>query len=335
MTKFRVGLSADLLDGAGQPSFGMAPLKLLDGPGIEWNWLPKLEAIGPAEIGAYDALYINTPAVRADALTGAVRTRIIARHGVGYDSVDVPACTRAGVLVTIQPDGVRRPVAVAALTLVLALSQKLLAKDRLTRAGRWNKRLDHMGMGLIGRTLGVVGAGRIGRELLGLAAPFGLRLLAADPFVSAEALAPLGAAVVALETLLAESDFVVLLTPLTPRTHGMIGAHQLACMKPGAYLVNIARGPVVDEPALIAALRGGTIAGAALDVFAQEPVDPGNPLLGMDNVIVTPHSLCWTDECFAGIAESGLRGILAVRDGRVPANAVNPEAARTGAALAG
>ena len=323
---FRIGLSADLLDGAGRPSFGPVPLELLNDPRVSWEWLPPLDAIGPAQTAAFDALYVNTPPVTYASFGPQVRTRVIARHGVGYDSVDIGACTAAGVLVTIQPDGVRRPVAVAALTLVLALSQRLFAKDRLTRTGRWAERLDHMGLGLTGRTLGVVGAGSIGRELLALARPFGLRLLATDPYADPAALAALGADTVGLDDLLDASDFVVVLVPLTPETKGLIGASALARMRPTAFLVNVARGPIVDEAALIAALAQGTIAGAGLDVFEQEPVDPGNPLLRMDQVIVTPHALCWTDECFAGIASSGLRSILAVLDGTVPANAVNPAA---------
>ena len=327
--RFRVGLTADLLDATGVPSFGPAPLALLERPEIEWEWLPPLTTIGPEQVAAYDALYINTPAVTEAAFFGdGCRTRIIARHGVGYDSVDVDACTRAGVLVTIQPDGVRRPVAVAALSLVLALSQKLVIKHRITQAGRWNDRLQHMGSGLIGRTLGVVGAGSIGKELLALARPFGLRLLAADPYVDPTVLQGLHTELVTLDRLLSDSDYVVILVPLSPQTRRMIGAAELARMKPSAMLINIARGPVVDEAALIEALRAGTIAGAALDVFEQEPVAPDNPLLCMDQVIVTPHSLCWTDQCFAGIAESGLRSILDVAAGRVPANAVNPAAAR-------
>ncbi len=325
----KVGLTSDLRN-AGRPTFGEKPLRLLDDRGISWEWLPPLDAIGPEQTAAYDALYINTPPVTAASFGPTTRTRVIARHGVGYDSVDVPACTQAGVLVTIQPDGVRRPVAVATLTLILALSQRLFTKDRLTRTGRWAERLDHMGMGLIGRTLGVIGAGSIGRELLALAAPFGLQLLAADPYADFARLDALGVRLVDLDTLLAASDFVVVLTPLTPETRGLIGAAQLARMRKTAYLVNIARGPVVEEPALIAALRTGTIAGAGLDVFEQEPVSAANPLLLMDQVIVTPHALCWTDECFEGLAMSGLRSIVAVLDGEVPANAVNPEAAHSG-----
>lgn len=327
--RFRVGISADLLGADGIPVFGAAPLSELDDPEIAWEWLPKLDRIGPAEAAAFDALYINTPQVGADSVPSPGRLRVIARHGVGYDSVDVAACTRAGVLVTIQPEGVRRPLAVAALTFVLALSQKLLIKDHMTRSGRWAERTNHMGMGLVGRTLGVVGVGNIGRELLTLARPFGLRLAAYDPFADPAAIRALGAEPMDLHALLAEADFLVLLVPLSAATSGLIGAAELARMRPGAFLINVARGPVVDEAALIAALERGQIAGAALDVFANEPVDPANPLLAMQNVIVTPHALCWTDECFAGIASSALRSIRAVLRGQVPANAVNPEAAQS------
>ena len=205
-----------------------------------------------------------------------------------------------------------------ALTFVLALAGKLMLKDRLTRTGRWDERMDHMGMGLTGRTLGVVGAGRIGRELLRMARVFDLKLLAADPYVNAVELGYIGARKVDLPTLLRESDFVVAIPLLNAETRHLIGAPQFALMKPSAYFVNVSRGPVVDEPALTAALRAGRIAGAALDVFEQEPVDPANPLLAMDNVIVTPHSLCWTDECFHNMAATGLASIVDALSGRAP-----------------
>ncbi len=261
------------------------------------------------------------PAAAVD--RGDLRVRLIARHGVGFDAVDLAAMSAQGVIVTNTPDAVRRPVATAALTYVLALAQKLLVKDRLTRAGRWHERADHMGMGLTGRTLGVVGAGSIGRETLRLARAFDLELLAADPYADAADLAALGARLVPLDTLLATADFVCLTCALTPETRHLIDAKALARMRPTAYLVNVARGPVVDEAALVAALAAGRIAGAGLDVFESEPIAAGHPLLGFDNVIVTPHALCWTDECFAAIAESGLRSVVDVARRRVPAHVVN------------
>jgi D-3-phosphoglycerate dehydrogenase len=228
--------------------------------------------------------------------------------------------TRAGIVVTNTPSSMPRPVATTALTFMLALAGKLMLKDRLTRTGRWHERMDNMGMGLTGRTLGVVGAGGIGKELLRMARGFDLKLLAAEID-----LAYLGARKVGLGELLQESDFVVVCCLLNERTRHLIGAQALARMKPTAYLINVARGPIVDEPALVEALRSGRIAGAALDVFEQEPVDPANPLLAMDNVIVTPHSLCWTDECFHNMASTGLASIVDAASGRRPEFVVNPE----------
>jgi phosphoglycerate dehydrogenase-like enzyme len=328
MAKFSVGLTRDVLDGNGDPAFGREALRILDNaPDIAWEFMPEsVSEITPAQMARYDALYVNAPRVsRASFGNGEVRARIVARHGVGYDSVDVPACTEHGVLLTNQPDGVRRPVAVAALTFVMALSQNLFTKDRLTRGGRWNERTSHMGMGLIGRTLGLVGAGSIGREIMRLARPFGLRVIASDPYADAALVAAEGATLTDLDTVMSESDFVVVICLLTPQTHHLVGAAQIARMKPTAYLMNVARGPIIDEAAMIAALQAGKIAGAGLDVFEQEPVDPANPLLKMDNVIVTPHSLCWTDECFRGLAESGLTSIVAALRGERPRNVVNPE----------
>jgi D-3-phosphoglycerate dehydrogenase len=203
--------------------------------------------------------------------------RIIARHGVGYDSVDVGAMTRAGILVTNTPNAVRRPVATMAVTFILALAQKLLIKDRLTRAGRWHERTDHMGQGLTGKVLGVIGVGSIGLETLRMIAPFQMTLLAADPYAEQGKLDAVGASLVSLEELLARSDFVLITCLLNAETRYLINAARLAQMKRSAYLINVARGPIVEEAALIAALREGTIAGAGLDVFENEPVDPGNP----------------------------------------------------------
>ena len=231
--------------------------------------------------------------------------------------------TKAGILVTNTPMPMPRPVATIALTFILALAGKLMLKDRLTRTGRWDERMDNMGMGLTGRTLGVVGAGRIGKELLRMARVFDLRLLATDPYVNEVELGYVGAKKVPLDTLLRESDFVVTIPLLNDETRHLISTREFALMKPTAYFINVSRGPVVDEAALIEALRAGRIAGAALDVFEQEPVDPKNPLLAMDNVIVTPHSLCWTDECFHNMATTGLASIVDALHGRVPEFVVN------------
>ncbi len=330
--KFKLGIVRDVLNAAGEPSFGKPALEVLKrNPALAWEYTAAaVREITPDLAAQYDALYVNSSRVSAATVArGDCRLRIVARHGVGYDSVDVRALSAKGILLTNTPLAVRRPVAVATLTLLFALAGRLFAKDRITRAGRWLERNDLMGTGLVGRTLGIVGGGGIGQELLRVSAPFGMRRVVADPYASDETLRALGAARVPLEQLLAESDFIVVTCLLSEETRHLIAAPQFARMKRSAYFINVARGPIVDEAALIEALRGGKIAGAGLDVFEQEPVDPANPLLRMDNVIVTPHALCWTDECFHAIASSGLQSVVDFSLGRRPAHLVNPGAWRS------
>ena len=326
-SKFKVGITRDILNAKGEPAFGAPVLDILkNAPGIEWEYLPEVVAeITPDIAARYDALYVNIPRVPAAAVArGDHRLKVVARHGVGYDSVDVAAMTAAGVLVTNTPTAMPRPVATIALTFMLALAGKLFLKDKLTRENRWKERMDNMGVGLSGRTLGVVGAGGIGKELMRMARVFDLKLLAADPFANAVELGYIGARMVDLDTLMRESDFVVVACLLNEKTRGLIGAREFALMRRSAYFINVARGPIVDEAAFIATMRDRRIAGAATDVFEQEPVAPDNPLLRMDNVIVTPHALCWTDECFHNMASIGLKSIVDALGGRRPEFLVNP-----------
>jgi phosphoglycerate dehydrogenase-like enzyme len=327
-THWRVGITRDILNSRGEPAFGDAALAELDRAGaITWEYLPEVVPAITAEHAAqYDALYVNAARVPATAVARTdCRLRVVARHGVGYDTVDIPAMTSAGILVTHTPSAMPRPVATIALTYILALAGKLMLKDRLTRAGRWRERNDHMGVGLTGKTLGVIGAGRIAKELLRMARTFDLSLIATDPYADRVELGYLGAELVDLDTLLATADFVVVCCLLNERTHHLIGARELARMKPTSYFINVARGPIVDEAALVETLRRNAIAGAALDVFETEPVNDDNPLLAMDNVIVTPHSLCWTDECFHNMAVTGLSSIVDAQRGRRPQFIVNRE----------
>jgi phosphoglycerate dehydrogenase-like enzyme len=323
---FRVGVTSDILDSRGEPAFGREPLSALDQ--LHWEWLPRnLREITAEHAASFDALYVNSPRVPAGAVARSdLRLKLISRHGVGYDSVDVPAMTKAGVLVANTPNAVPRPVATIALTFILALAHRLLAKDRITREGRWSERLEHMGTGLTGRTLGVIGAGRIGKELLRLARVFDLKLLAADPYAETLELAYIGARHVPLDELMRDSDFVVVACLLNEETRGLVGARELALMKPSAFFVNVARGPVVDEKALYEALAARRIAGAGLDVFEQEPTPADNPLLKLDNVIVAPHALAWTDELFGNIARTAIAALLAVHNARRPQFLVNPAA---------
>ncbi len=318
---FRVGSTRDLLKASGDPAFNAAAFEELQrNPEIEWEWIAEdLTEITPDIAARYDGLHVNLPRVTAASVAREdCRVQVIARNGVGFDTVDVAACTAKGITVTNTPHAIRRPVAVAALTLIFALSGKLFTKDRLVREGRWNERVEHMGLGLTGRTLALIGAGGIGQELIPLARPFFKHVLAVDPFVSAETLTPLGAELSGLEDALAQADFVVVACPLDDSTHHLLNADAFARMKPTACFVNVARGPIHDEAALIAALQSGQIAAAALDVMEQEPIAQDNPLKQMDNTILTPHALCWTDECFEDIARAALRSIVDVSLGQVP-----------------
>ena len=320
---FRVGITRDFLKKDGTPAFHDIGLDLLDAAKIPWEVLPTLDPeIRPDHARDYDGLLVLAPKVTAGTLEGAGRLKIVARFGVGYDNVDVAACTRAGVILTITPDGVRRPVAAAALTFLLALSHKLLIKDRLTRAGRWAEKTDHTGQGVTGRTLGIIGLGNIGREVAALARPLGMEILAFDPWAKPAEDVPL----VPLDDLLRRSDYVCVCCALTPETRHLLDARRLALMKPTAYLINVARGPIVDQAALVDALRAGRLQGAGLDVFEQEPIDPSDPLLSLENVIVTPHAICWTDECFSLNGRSAIASLIDVSRGIVPTNVVNREA---------
>ena len=328
--RFRVGLTRDFLNAKGELRFGIGLELVHDRPDIEWEYLARdTPEVQNELVRGYDALLVLAPKVTAQTLEGNDRLAIIARFGVGYDSVDVTACTRQGIAVTITPDGVRRPVAVAAVTYVLALSQKLLVKDRLTRAGRWAEKGDHMGMGVVDRVLGIIGLGNIGREVCQLARPFGLRLIAHDPYVDRDAAASVGAELVGLDDLLRAADFVCICAALTDDSRHLIDARRLALMKPTAYLINVARGPIVDQAALTQALRAGRLQGAGLDVFEREPPDPHDPLFTLDNVIVTPHAICWTDQCFADNGRSAWTSILDIAAGRAPQYVANRDVLAT------
>lgn len=325
---FRVGLTRDLLAADGAPGTFAQGLDALDRtPGVATMYLAgDAPELGADQVRGIDALVVLSARVTAASLAGADRLTLLARLGVGYDAVDVPACTRHGVLLTITPDGVRRPMATVQLAFVLALGLRLLEKDRRTRAGDgWTRRDEYIGTGLTGCTLGSIGLGNIGREFFALAQPLGMRHLAHDPYVAAADAAALGVTLVDLETLLRESDFVVVNTTLTPETRHLLNADRLALMKPTAFLINAARGPIVDQQALTEILRGRRLAGAAMDVFEEEPIDPADPILALDNVIVTPHALCWTDEWALLSGCSAANAIFDVRAGRVPPHVVNRE----------
>jgi D-3-phosphoglycerate dehydrogenase len=321
---FRVGLTRDFLKPDGSLIFDDLGLDLLDrAAGVRREFLAEpTRELSADQVRPFDALLVLGGRVTEQTLAGADRLAIVARSGVGYDSVDVDACTRAGVVVTITPDGVRRPVASSVVAYLLALSLRMLDKDHLTRQGRWAEKTSYNGVGLTGRTLGVIGMGNIGREIVDLSRPLGLRYLAFDPLLSSAQAAAAGVELVDLETLLRTADFVSVNCPLNAETYHLLDAQRLSLMRSSAYLINTARGPIVDQAALTAALAERRLAGAALDVFEQEPIDPDDPLLHLDNVLA-PHAICWTDECFRNNGRSACRSILDVAAGRAPTYVVN------------
>jgi phosphoglycerate dehydrogenase-like enzyme len=248
--------------------------------------------------------------------------RVIARAGVGYDAVDLAAATEHGVAVTIAPGTNHDAVAEQTLAMILAVAKGLVAHDRAVKAGGWPRRPS---LPLRGRVLGIAGLGRIGKAVAVRAAAFGMRVLAFEPYPDAAFVARQQVTLVPFERLLAEADYLTLHLPLTPESQYLINRRTLALMKPTAYLVNTARGGLVNEADLLEALQAGRLAGAALDVFEQEP--PGDsPLFALDNVLLLPHTAGVDLQSRDDMALSAARAIVALSRGEWPAEqVVNPE----------
>ncbi len=287
---------------------------------------PSPETVQPLLADA-TVIVLRATRLTADMIAAAPRLRVIGRHGVGYDNVDVAAATARGIPVVYTPEANSESVAQHAFGLMIALSKELVAGDRLLRRGDYGTRHTLRGVELAGRTLGIVGCGRIGARLAHMArAAFDMCVLGFDPYLDAARAAALGIELVTdLPALLRPADVVSVHTPLTPATVGLLGADELAMMKPSAYLINTSRGGVIDEPALAAALRAGQLAGAGLDVLEQEPPPPDHPLLTLENVILTPHSATQTEEALRRTSEHVSAGVLAVLRGQRPQWCVNPE----------
>jgi D-3-phosphoglycerate dehydrogenase len=324
--RFRVALSGDFRRADGTPTFPDFDVAPLAGhPGVEVAFVEPGPEIRPEQVADFDALILLVPRFSAASVPAGGRLAAVARFGVGYDNVDVEACSKAGIAVVITPDGVRRPVAAAILTFILALSGKLFVKDRLTREGPegFARRTEHMGVGLVGKVLGSVGIGNIGAEMFRLCRPLDMTFIAHDPFADKAVAAELDVKLVDLDAVFRDSDFVTVNCPLSSETRHLVNAARLGLMKPTAYLINTARGPIVDQKALTRVLQERRIAGAGLDVLEQEPPDPDDPILRLDNVILAPHALCWTDQCFAGIGAADVRAVLDIMRGRDPRGVVN------------
>jgi len=248
----------------------------------------------------------------------------VARAGVGVDKIDIEALTRHGVMLFNVPDALTEGTAAGALALMLAAARNMVAQDRLTREGRWDDRQHHRGREIYGKTLGVIGPGRIGGELIRICAPFRMRVLAYSPRLTPERAARIGAEVAPLDRLLSESHFVTVCAPLTEETRGMIGAREFGLMRRDATFVNVGRGPIVDQAALTAALEERRIASAGIDVFETQPVPKGEPLTLLDNVVLTPHAVCDTYELRRDVLAVIASELRDFAKGKLPATVLNP-----------
>ncbi len=325
---FKVALTADFYDEDGNSKFADLGLSVLDDyEHVEvTRFAEHRPEIGSDQLADCSGVVVLTPSVTAESLADSDNLLAIGRFGVGYDAVDVQACTERNVLAMITAGAVARPVAEATVGWMIALTHHFFAKDQLVRTGQWHQRTQYMGCELRDRTLGVIGLGTIGQKLLSLLSSFGMNQpIVYDPLVPASVIEELGVRSVSLDELLTTSDFVSVHCPLNDQTRGLIGAAEIAKMKPDAYLLNTARGHIVDEQALFEALKANRIAGAAIDCFDVEPVVEPHPFGELDNVILAPHSIAWTGEMFRDIGQMACRSMLELSLGKRPVGILNPE----------
>ena len=325
---FNVAFTRDYLNEQNKLAYGDIGLALLEeSPLVEYRFLKSYEnTVTPEQIVGIDGLSLIYPHITSETFTqGADTLTIIARCGAGYDRVDIDACTEANVVVVNAPDALRFPTASASVMFILVLSKRLSLMERIVRTGQWDLREDVKGFEPRGRTLGILGFGSIGQELARLVEPFEMKVLAYDPYIKPVVAEKLGVELTSLEHILKEADFVSLHCLLTEETRGLIGANELAMMKPTAYLINMARGPVVDHNALVDALRNRRIAGAGLDVFYREPLPVDDPLIQLDNVVLTPHWAAGTLDVFRDAGTSNIVDMLSVSQGQLPKHIINPE----------
>ena len=276
-----------------------------------------------AIIGDYDALAVRSETkVTAEVLVQAKNLKIIGRAGVGVDNIDVAAATERGILVVNSPEGNTLAAAELTVAMLLASARSIPQADQSLRGGKWDRK-KFMGSEVYGKTLGVIGLGKIGREVAKRLQAFGMTVVGYDPYLQAEQAEAMGIKLLDLDTLYKESDYITVHVPKTKETAGMIDAAKIALMKPTVRLINVARGGIIDETALADAAKAGRIGGAAIDVFSVEPAPADNPLLGIPNVITTPHLGASTEEAQVNVAIDIAEQIVDVLGGKPARAAVN------------
>lgn len=306
---------------------GRRALDLLGAAGLKLVHPPKAGPLSEAELlpllPGMDAVFASMDKFTAAVLGSkeAANLKLISRWGVGYDAIDVPAATKQGIVIAYTPGLLNDAVADYAMALLFAVARRVHEGHTSMREGKWTSL---WGQDVSGKTLGIIGCGRIGQAVAKRASGFNMRLLGADTQPNDDA-KKLGIEFVPLEQLLVESDYVSLHCALTPETRGLIGEAQLRKMKPTAYLINTARGPVVDESALLRALNENWIAGAAIDAFVVEPLPADHPLRSAPNLLLTPHQASFGTDTGARVSEAAARAIVEMQAGRKPQWIVNPE----------
>jgi D-3-phosphoglycerate dehydrogenase len=265
-----------------------------------------------------DAILVTYAKLPAELLHQLTRCKAIGRFGLGVDNIDVPAAAARGIVVTYVPDYCMQEVSDHAMALLLALARKVPFSNKLVQAGRWEMPAIAPLRRLEGQVLGLIGFGNIPRAVAPKAKAFGLKVVAYDPYVPKEVFATAGVESVSFDDLLARSDFISVHAPLMPATRGLVNAASFAKMKKGALIVNTARGPLIDEPALIAALDSGHLGGAALDVVTTEPLAKDSPLIGRDNVILTPHTAFYSVEALEELQTKCASDVARVLSGEQP-----------------
>jgi len=326
--KFLVGITPDFYTDAKGYFEGPVHEVFANAPLVDAGPMPpQPDNIGtPEALNRYDAIVNLALHVTSQSLRGVERLVIVARWGVGYDRIDVAALTQADAVLSITPGGVRAPVAEAILAFAFALSKHLFRLDRMTRAGKWRDELRELGGDIRGSVLGSIGFGNIARELFRIARPLSFsRLLACDPFVTKAQAGEIGVELVDMDAIFRESDFVCVNTLLNDSTRGLVGERQFRMMKPTAYFINTARGPIVQHQALVRALKEKWIAGAGIDVFPTEPAPPNDPLYELDNVILAPHALAWTRNIMHDNGIEACGHVMRIACGEIPDSVVNRE----------
>lgn len=323
---FKVGLTKDFLTPEGILTYKDIGLDILEGvKELEYEFLPNWESpLQPGTLDQYDAIISLAPAYTADSFKDVTRLKAICRFGVGYDMVDVDACSKANIIVTITRGAVNYSVAEATITWMLALSHKLVMKNKLVREGKWQERSQYTGSELRNRTIGVIGFGGIGSQLTRMLQVFEMNTpLVYDPYIDDAKAKELGVKKTDLHSLLQNADFISVNCPLTPETKNLVADKELALVKDSAFIINTARGGIINEGALIKALSNKKIAGYATDVFEKEPAVSDHPFFKMDNVLLAPHCIAWTHELFREMGRMACAQVAQIAQGKIPDHILN------------